>query len=132
MHAKDVFAKLSEIQSMRAIAHTLAVYLEMNYKGSDAGDAEMRITRDDNAIVPEPHIDLFVEKLYQQLEELDAELEEWGSMELQDMADNIRRITVGEDAVAPVSKKKGKRRVVEDESDLGRDSRDPADQTGTG
>lgn len=76
--------KISELRSKIAIQEGVALYLEANYKSSDAGSSEMHFTRNDHARVPEAHIDRYVEDTVEVLDTLRAELLQWESMPVVD------------------------------------------------
>ena len=76
--------KISELRSKIAIQEGVALYLEANFKSSDAGNSEMHFTRNDHARVPEAHIDRYIEDAAEHLSVLRAELHQWESMPVQD------------------------------------------------
>lgn len=80
--AGNALSKISEIRSKIAIFEGLIMYLRANYVSSDAGEAEMRFTRSDYATVPEKHVEVSVHELQEQIENMQRELEEWESLEL--------------------------------------------------
>ena len=95
----EAIEKVSELKSRWAILHEMLVYLETHFKSSDAGEPEMRITRDDYAAVPEKHIDVEISNLTLQMDQILQEIDEWGRL----------RITSGEGSAKPTSGKKRKR-----------------------
>lgn len=91
--------KVSELRSKIAIKEAFVLHLKANYKSSDAGSAEMHVTRDDFATVPEIHIDLFIEDTVDEIDTMRAELRQWESLPVP---------TPGEDP-PKVSTRKGKK-----------------------
>jgi hypothetical protein len=78
----EALEKVSELKSRWAILHEIVVYLETHFKSSDAGEPELRITREDHAAVPEAHIDAQVAQLVHELDQIQQELDEWGNLKI--------------------------------------------------
>lgn len=78
----EAIEKVSELKSRWAILHELVVYLETHYKSSDAGEPELRVTREDYAAVPERHIDAEIANLMMQMDQIQQEIDEWGKLRL--------------------------------------------------
>lgn len=68
--------QISELQSRKAIYLEFVAHLRICYRGADSGPAEMRITREDLAVVPERHIDAMIIELEERIHFLNAEIEE--------------------------------------------------------
>jgi hypothetical protein len=95
----EAIEKVSELRSRHAILHELVIYLETHYKSSDAGPPELRMHRTDHAVVPEEHIEQQVTLLTVEMDQIQAELAEWGKL----------RITAPEDDDRPAKKLNGKK-----------------------
>jgi hypothetical protein len=72
--------KISEIRSKIAVYEGTVLHLKANYKSTDAGPAEMHFTRSDGAIVPEEHIDRFIDDTVFVVDGLRAELSQWENL----------------------------------------------------
>lgn len=79
---RQAMEKISELRSRTAVIEMLMLYLDANYVDDDSGEAEMSVTRDDAAIVPQEHIKEFQAWLAEQVDQADSEIEEWESMQL--------------------------------------------------
>lgn len=96
--------KVSELKSRTAVIEMLMLYLDANYLDDDSGEAEMSVTRDDAALVPQEHIKEFQAWLAEQVDQADSEIEEWENMQL------LPPDEKEEKAVTPkVSTRKGKK-----------------------
>jgi hypothetical protein len=78
----EALQKVSELKSRWAILHELVVYLETHFKSSDAGEPELRITREDFATVPEDHIEAQIAHLANEMDQIQQELDEWGNLKI--------------------------------------------------
>lgn len=76
----EALNKVSELRSRYAILHALVTHLETHYKSQDAGAPELRVTRDDYAIVPEEHIDKEMAIICAEMDQIQAEIEEWSHL----------------------------------------------------
>lgn len=71
----EVMELISKLRSRKAVYQTAISHLRTFYKDSDAGKAEMRITREDLAVVTQPHVDDSISEMMDRVEEIDVELE---------------------------------------------------------
>ena len=110
LSAGTIVDKISELRSKIAVLEGLVLYLEANYKGSDAGEAEMRFTRRDFATVPQAHIDVTIADLSAAMGAFAEELEHWEGLMFPTEDD------------APAKKQNGKHK----EKSRGAKSRDPS------
>lgn len=67
---------VSRLRSRKAIKMMLIAHITAAYKDSDAGKAEMRVTREDLAFVSQPHLNDMLIELEHDIELIDAEIEE--------------------------------------------------------
>lgn len=72
----ELLATISKLNSRKAVFQMLIVHLRNNYRKTDTGTAEMRVTREDLAIVPESHIEDSIIELETLVDVVNAELEE--------------------------------------------------------
>lgn len=70
-----VVSELSSLHSQIAITETLITHLEANYIGSGEVEADDFIIRNDFARVPPPHLDEYLELLYNMRNEFEARLQ---------------------------------------------------------
>lgn len=68
--------QISKLQSRKAVYSTLISHLRICYRKSDSGAAEMRVTREDLATVPERHIEETIIEIEERIDVINAELEE--------------------------------------------------------
>lgn len=68
--------QISKLQSRKAVYSTLISHLRICYQKSDSGAAEMRVTREDLATVPERHIEETIIEIEERIDVINAELEE--------------------------------------------------------
>lgn len=122
-----IIEKISELKSERAVIQQLISYLSANYRSGDTGQIEMRITRDDHALVPENHIDQVIQKLVEMLEETNItqqEFETWRVDEpvevKKDSGEEAAELVAG---MSPTQKKvkRGTRNQRQDQSPAGDD-----------
>lgn len=78
--AAAVTDTISKLRSKIAVHKTLISQLKANYMSSDAGPGELRIQRDDGAVVVDSHLQETVEDLESMVESLAEELEEWENL----------------------------------------------------
>lgn len=78
--AAAVTDTISKLRSKIAVYKTVISQLKANYMSSDAGPGELRIQRDDGAIVVDTHLQETVEDLEATIETLAEELEEWENL----------------------------------------------------
>jgi len=78
--AAAVTDTISKLRSKIAVYKTVISQLKANYMSSDAGPGELRIQRDDGAIVVNTHLQETVEDLEATVETLAEELEEWENL----------------------------------------------------
>jgi hypothetical protein len=102
----QVVTKIAELRSRVAIGEALVLYLRAHYVSSDSGDAEMKITRDDHAFVPEGHVGDYIQQIVDDVDEARAELSQWENLSLPAPADAQPNVTT----------RKGKKAAREAES----------------
>ncbi len=71
----EVLHLIAKLNSRKAGYKMLIAHLQTFYKDNDTGKAELRMTREDLAIVPQEHIEEFLGELMDKVEEIDVELE---------------------------------------------------------
>jgi len=97
----EIIERVSELRSDKAIITQLMVYLQAHYMSSDAGAAEMKITRYDSAFVSEAHIERFLLKLEELAVETEAMQSEYEGFLASDPEEMIRaRLRGGKDDAA--------------------------------
>ena len=87
----EMVEKISELKSESAILKQLIMYLESYYKSSDSGEADMKITRDDHAYVPELHIDKVIDTLAERIEETTTTQEQLEKFLVTDPEEAVRK-----------------------------------------
>lgn len=68
--------QISRLESRKAVYTTLISHLRICYRKSDTGPAEMKVVREDLAVVPERHIEEAIIEMEERIDTLNAELEE--------------------------------------------------------
>lgn len=119
---REALEKISELESRKAILETLLAHLETHYTSSDAGDPDMRITRDDHGLVPEHHITTQIDLLVVEVDQVKKELEGWKGL-------SINPPDEEEDVAKKVRKK---RRRGSASASANQPDADPGEQGGTG
>lgn len=76
----QIVDKISELRSKIAISDYTLRHLRTYYFASDHGEAEMKLYRDDQALVSEGHVRAYLDDLDSQLKEYKAELKHWESL----------------------------------------------------
>lgn len=71
----ELLAQISQLVSRKAVYHTLITHLRTCYKSTDAGAAEMRVTREDFGAVPEKHIEETIIEMEERIDIINAEIE---------------------------------------------------------
>lgn len=120
---REALEKISELESRKAVLETLLAYLETHYKSSDAGEPDMRITRDDLGLVPEEHIDIEIDLLVMEVDQVKNELNGWKGLSIVPPEEE-------DDAVAKKVRKKRRRGTSSHSSD--QSGTKPSGQGGTG
>jgi hypothetical protein len=116
--------KISELRSKIAIHEGLVLYLRANYVSSDAGAAEMHLTRNDHATVPEDHIKAHMGDMVDYIDELRYQLTQWENLPVPSPEDQIE---------AQVRKgKKGSRAATRRHQDHAAPGNDGPEQPGGG
>lgn len=72
--AAAIASQISELRSKIAVYRVLSSNLLSNYLESDAGAAEMNITREDGAVVLNEHVEAVVAELSQRISDLEEVL----------------------------------------------------------
>lgn len=66
---------ISQLRSRKAVYQTAIAHLRTCYKDTDAGAAEMRISREDLAVVNQEHLEKSIGEMMDRIEQLDVEIE---------------------------------------------------------
>lgn len=111
--AGEIADKISELRSKVAVQETLISQLRANYMSSDAGAGELRIQRQDGAVVPDHHFQVCIKDMDTMINELRGELEEWESLTFNTGPVEVEVEEEDDEVEEPVaiSKKKEKRNV---------------------
>ncbi len=72
----ELMELISELRSRRSIYGALIAHLRICYQKSDAGPAEMKMTRDDLGIVSEVHLEKTIVEIENRINFIDAQIEE--------------------------------------------------------
>lgn len=78
----QIMEKISYLQSKLAIEQALLSHVEANFLDSDAGEAEMVLTRPDHGAVPQEHLTQYIEDIAERLDQSESELHEWQHLEV--------------------------------------------------
>lgn len=71
----EVMNLVAKLHSRKAGYKMLIAHLQTCYKDNDSGKAELRMMREDLAIVPQEHVEAFIGELMDNVERIDVELE---------------------------------------------------------
>lgn len=102
----ELLATISKLNSRKAVFEMLIVHLRNNYRQNDTGAAEMRVTREDLAIVPESHIEDAIIELETLVDVVNAELEELQNQPFGGGAPPVAEAGVAEATEKPVTERK--------------------------
>ncbi len=102
----ELLATISKLNSRKAVFQMLIIHLRNNYRKTDAGTAEMRVTREDLALVPETHIEDSIIELETLVDVVNAELEELQNQPFGGGAPPVAEAEVVETAEKPVTERK--------------------------
>lgn len=72
----ELLALIAKLNSRKAVFRMLITHLRTCYQASDTGEAEMRVLREDSAVVPNQHIEDSIIELETAIDLINAELEE--------------------------------------------------------
>ncbi len=108
----EAMEHVSKLRSRRAVLQTCVDHIRSLYRSSDAGEPEMKITRDDHALVSATHIEETLSYLDSVIETIDVDLEELTTQrvmprdpEPEEVPENLN------DVIRIVAKKEGKKNV---------------------
>lgn len=71
-----LFEQVASLRSRMAVYRMLITHMRTCYKKTDAGPAEMRVVRDDGALVTERHIEQAIIEMEERIQVLEAEIDE--------------------------------------------------------
>lgn len=119
---REALEKISELESRKAILETLLAHLETHYISSDAGEPDMRITRDDLGLVPEEHVSSQIDLLVLEIDQVKKELDGWKGLSIKPPEED--------EQVSKKTRKKKRRGTSSQGAD--QPDADPGEQGGTG
>jgi hypothetical protein len=102
----ELLMVISKLNSRKAVFQMLIVHLRNNYRRTDSGQPEMRVTREDMAVVPESHIEDSIIEMETMIDVVNAELEELQNQPFGGGAPPVAEAVAAEAAQKPATERK--------------------------
>lgn len=91
INVAKILARISLLESKKAVFNGLVDILKANYLPNDGGDAEAVFYRHDLGVVPPNHIEEAIQSLLTLVDEVDADIENWSMLEVDDTKETKER-----------------------------------------